>query len=142
MTGIILLRNKYAYRYLDQFGKLRTMNLGVQSYDLAVKIASKFLGEPLNPERRPVTLEIGQYLQARASQLSNNWQRDNSCILLNWANEMREIEAALEELVEINAAMFQAQNEQYLGKLFPEPERSSGNGNGAAEETSDEFDSD
>ena len=64
MTGIILLRNKYAYRYLDQFGKLRTMNLGVQSYELAVKIASKFLGEPLNPERRAITLEIGQYLQA------------------------------------------------------------------------------
>jgi hypothetical protein len=55
---------------------------------------------------------------------------------------MREIEAVLSELVEINAAMFHAQNEQYLGKLFPEPApQKAGNGNGAQEEP-DEFDAD
>ena len=32
--------------------------------------------------------------------------------------QMRELEAALSELVEINAAMFHAQNEQYIGALF------------------------
>ena len=56
--------------------------------------------------------------------------------------QMREIEAVLSELVEINAAMFHAQNEQYLGKLFPEPApQKAGNGNGAQEEP-DEFDAD
>jgi phage terminase Nu1 subunit (DNA packaging protein) len=33
---------------------------------------------------------------------------------------MREIEAACSELVEINASLFNAQNEQYLEALFPE----------------------
>lgn len=92
MTGIILFRNKYTYRYLDQFGKRHVIYLGVRDYGLAVQIASKFIGEPLNPERRKIVLEIGQYLDARANQLSKNWQRDNSITLLNWAKEMHEIE--------------------------------------------------
>ena len=92
MTGIRLVKGSYIYNYLDQFGRHRQISLGVKSYELAVQIASKFLGEPLNPERRTIVLEIGQYIDARANQLSKNWHRDNSCILLNWAKEMHELE--------------------------------------------------
>ena len=54
-----------------------------------------------------------------------------------------EIHAALAELVEINAAMFNAQNEAYLATLFPEPAPKATNANGnGAEATSDEFDTD
>jgi phage terminase Nu1 subunit (DNA packaging protein) len=45
--------------------------------------------------------------------------------------QMKEIELALDELIEVNAAMFNARNEQYLSALYPEPAgpiRSNGNG--------------
>jgi phage terminase Nu1 subunit (DNA packaging protein) len=55
-----------------------------------------------------------------------------------------EIEHALNELVEINAAMFAKQNEAYLEKVFPEPAPKAANGNGdsGAGIESDAFDSD
>jgi integrase len=91
MTGIHLNRGKYVYIYEDQFGQRRQINLGVRSYETAVKIASKFLGEPLNPERREIVIEVAQYIDERSSQLSKNWFRDNSITLMNWARTMHEV---------------------------------------------------
>jgi phage terminase Nu1 subunit (DNA packaging protein) len=46
---------------------------------------------------------------------------------------MREIEGACSELVEVNAAMFAAQNEAYLASLFPNGAKHNGNGEHEAE---------
>jgi hypothetical protein len=116
MTGIILHLGKYAYRYVDQFGHQRTISLGVRSYELACRLAAKFLGEPLNPERRAIPLEIGQYIDARTKQLSKNWIRDNSCILLNWAKDMHELEG-LRCVQEIETHHLQAWFDRQLPRI-------------------------
>jgi hypothetical protein len=48
---------------------------------------------------------------------------------------MREIEAACSELVEINAAMFARENDQYLAALFPETVKHNGNGQQGRKDT-------